>query len=73
MCFGNEAFYGLLYLNVFWSGPTILQISIIQLFIIITLPIAFIKSAISFVHLIEASKIIADYDRTKRINAIKKK
>lgn len=66
MCFGNEAFYGLLYLNVFWSGPTILRVTIIQIFIVIFLPIALIKSAISLIHLIEASKTVADYDLTKR-------
>ncbi|KAI1715506.1 CDP-alcohol phosphatidyltransferase domain-containing protein [Ditylenchus destructor] len=51
MCFGNEAFYGLLYINAFWSGPSLFGITLMQLLAFLCFPIAFVKSVISLVHL----------------------
>lgn len=62
MCFGNEAFYGLLYIAAFWSGPTILGIPAISIIAIIFVPFAVVKSLISLVHLVNASQCVANYD-----------
>jgi len=59
MCFGNEAFFGLLYVNAFWTGAwswTLIP------FLFLTFPIALVKSGISLVHLVIASQRVASYD-----------
>lgn len=73
MCFGNEAFFGLLYANYFWSGPIILfQVTVIQVLAALFLPIALVKSAISVVHLVEASRMVADFDKNQLFAAAKR-
>jgi hypothetical protein len=52
MCFGNEAFYGLLYISYFWPGPSLYFINFMPLLAILVFPVAAIKSAISLVSLI---------------------
>uniref|UniRef100_A0A914E4K8 CDP-diacylglycerol--inositol 3-phosphatidyltransferase n=1 Tax=Acrobeloides nanus TaxID=290746 RepID=A0A914E4K8_9BILA len=58
MCFGNEAFFGLLYVNVWWSGPLYL----IPILAIIFFPVALVKQLISLVHLYTASLTIGAFD-----------
>ncbi len=65
MCFGNEAFYGLLYINAFWTGTG--SWMLIPL-LILTFPVAIVKSGISVVHLVIASQRVANYD-AERIRA----
>lgn len=62
MCFGNEAFYGLLYVNHFWSGPGIFGIYFIPLLAALCFPIAFVKSAISLIHLVTAAQTVVEFD-----------
>ncbi|MFH4975507.1 hypothetical protein AB6A40_002216 [Gnathostoma spinigerum] len=62
MCAGNEAFYGLLYLYHFWSGPSFLGFSFVSLLVIITFPVAFLKSMISIVHLCTAAATVVQHD-----------
>jgi len=64
MCFGNEAFYGLLHINAFWSGPSLFGISFMQLLAFLCFPVAFVKSVISLVHLVTASQTVAEFDAT---------
>lgn len=72
MCFGNEAFYGLLYINIFWSGFSILGVTIIQIFAVLLLPVALVKSGISLVHLFTASQTIAEHDVNERAKIAQK-
>lgn len=66
MCFGNEAFYVLLYTNIFWSGGSILGITTIQILATLFFPVAIIKSAISLLHLVTASQTVAEFDLAQR-------
>jgi CDP-diacylglycerol--inositol 3-phosphatidyltransferase len=65
MCFGNEAFYGVMYIGAFWTGPSILGIHLIYIIAATLFPVAFLKSIISGVHLITASQTVAGYDQEK--------
>ncbi|ROT47072.1 CDP-alcohol phosphatidyltransferase family protein [Candidatus Cardinium hertigii] len=56
MCFGKEAFYILLYINTFWTGPPLFGISLIKYMVCLFLPIAFVKSLISIVLLVVGGK-----------------
>lgn len=67
MCFGNEAFYGLMYINIFWSGGSLFGITTIQILAYIFFPVALIKTAISLLHLIIASQTIVEFDHILRI------
>ncbi|CAD5226112.1 unnamed protein product [Bursaphelenchus xylophilus] len=70
MCFGNEAFYGLLYLNAFWTGPNIvLGITPMKILIAPFCVVALIKSGISVVHLITASQTVVEHDQALREKA----
>lgn len=62
MCAGNEAFYWLMYINHFWSGPGFLGIYLISLLAFCCFPIAFMKSLISLVHLGTACQTIVTHD-----------
>jgi hypothetical protein len=62
MCFGNEAFYGLLYVAHFWPGPRLLFINFVPLLAALAFPVAAVKSAISAVHLVAASQAVAEHD-----------
>jgi len=59
MCFGNEAFFGLLYVNACWTGP---WSWILLPLLFLTFPIALVKTGISLVHLILASQRVANHD-----------
>lgn len=67
MCLGNEAFFSLLYVYKFWSGPSFLGIYLIPFLIIIFFPVAFVKQLISVVHLITASQTVGTIDSAKYI------
>jgi len=63
MCFGNEAFYGLLYLGVFWNGPSFIGIQFVQFITLLFFPVALLKSVISLFHLVTASQAVVEHDR----------
>lgn len=67
MCAGNEAFYWLLYINYFWSGPGFFGIHFVPFLAFCCFPVSFLKSAISVVHLITASKTVVSYDVAQRV------
>ncbi|EFA05079.1 CDP-diacylglycerol--inositol 3-phosphatidyltransferase [Tribolium castaneum] len=71
MCAGNEAFYAALYLLYFTQGPTIIGISLFKIIIYLSAPVAIVKSGISLLHLVVASKNIAIIDVNER-KALKK-
>lgn len=67
MCFCNEAFYGLLYINHFYSGPALfLGVTPMHLLLVPFGAVALVKSAISAVHLVTASQEVAQYDQALR-------
>jgi hypothetical protein len=66
MCFGNEAFYGLLYINHFWSGPALFGITFMGVLCFLFFPVALVKSVISLVHLAQASQEVARHDMELR-------
>ncbi|KAL3115946.1 hypothetical protein niasHT_007246 [Heterodera trifolii] len=66
MCFGNELFYGLLFVNHFWAGPGLLGIHFVPLLACAVCPVALAKSAINVLHLVTASQTVAEHDREKR-------
>jgi len=49
MCFGNEAFYGLLYISHFWPGPSLYFVNFMNLMAFLVFPVAAVKSTISLV------------------------
>ncbi|ULU08306.1 hypothetical protein L3Y34_019455 [Caenorhabditis briggsae] len=74
MCGGNEAFYILLYIRAFWAGPLIFgAFHFMSIFPLIAFPIAFVKSAISVVHLYTAAEMVVAHDVKLRENAQKAK
>ncbi|KHN77723.1 CDP-diacylglycerol--inositol 3-phosphatidyltransferase [Toxocara canis] len=62
MCAGNEAFYGLLYINHFWSGPGLFGIHLIPALAVLCFPVAFVKALISLVHLVTAAQTVVSHD-----------
>jgi len=70
MCAGNEAFYALLYLNKFTCGPVfpLINVGLWQVLCVLCFPVALIKTIISLVHLISASKALGDIDVEERQN-----
>ncbi|KAF7636977.1 CDP-diacylglycerol--inositol 3-phosphatidyltransferase [Meloidogyne graminicola] len=62
MCFGNEAFYGLLYISNFWPGPSLYFFNLMTLLAILVFPVAALKSGISLVHLVTAAQTLAKHD-----------
>ncbi|TKR60341.1 hypothetical protein L596_027599 [Steinernema carpocapsae] len=72
MCFGNEAFFGLLYINAFWQGPALVGgVHLMGLIAFIFFPVAFVKTLISLVHLVTASQTVVEHD-VELINSRKK-
>lgn len=66
MCLGNEAFFSLLYVYAFWSGPSLLGIYFVPFLIVLFFPVAFVKQGISVIHLITASQTVGAIDITNR-------
>lgn len=73
MCAGNEAFYCALYLLYFSQGPLILGLSLFKIVVYLSAPIALVKSGISLLHLIVASKNLAIIDVNERKKDLAKK
>uniref|UniRef100_A0A1I7TEB1 CDP-diacylglycerol--inositol 3-phosphatidyltransferase n=1 Tax=Caenorhabditis tropicalis TaxID=1561998 RepID=A0A1I7TEB1_9PELO len=74
MCGGNEAFYILLYIRAFWAGPLLFgAFHFMSIFPLIAFPIAFVKSAISVVHLYTAAEMVVAHDVKLRVDAAQKK
>lgn len=72
MCAGNEAFYSALYVWYFYSGPTVLGVSLFKLIAILSFPVAFVKAGISVLHGIVASLNLVTIDLNERAAAEKK-
>uniref|UniRef100_UPI00398E6F28 CDP-diacylglycerol--inositol 3-phosphatidyltransferase n=1 Tax=Pristiophorus japonicus TaxID=55135 RepID=UPI00398E6F28 len=68
MCAGNELFYAMMYLLNFMEGPAVpvLGIGLFRLLVWLSLPVCVVKSAISVVHLVTASRNMAASDRADR-------
>nr|CFW94243.1 Eka-PI synthase protein [Euperipatoides kanangrensis] len=69
MCAGNELFYCMLYLLHFTEGPIIWFIGLWKLICILTFPVSIVKSGISVVQLIAASKNMVSLDMAEREKA----
>lgn len=69
MCFGNEAFYGAVYISHFWSGPGVHGYHLMPCIAAIFLPIAVLKTVISLLHLVIAAQTIVglDHEMKKRL------
>ncbi|KAI6237601.1 hypothetical protein M3Y95_00282500 [Aphelenchoides besseyi] len=67
MCFGNEAFFGLLYINAFWTERSTVATVFMILALIIFFIMAIVKSIISLVHLVEATQTVVEFDVNERI------
>lgn len=68
MCAVNECFYASLYLLHFTEGPLILGMSLYRLIAYLTAPLAIIKSLISVLHALVASKNLSIIDVHERKN-----
>lgn len=66
MCAANEAFYASLYLLHFTGGPLIMGVPLFRLTAYLTAPLSIIKSGISVLHAIVASKNLAIIDCAER-------
>uniref|UniRef100_A0A6I8NU44 CDP-diacylglycerol--inositol 3-phosphatidyltransferase n=1 Tax=Ornithorhynchus anatinus TaxID=9258 RepID=A0A6I8NU44_ORNAN len=68
MCAGNELFYCLLYLLNFSEGPTVGlgSVGLFRVGVWLSAPITFLKSLISVVHLVTASRNMAALDAADR-------
>ncbi|VDK33363.1 unnamed protein product [Taenia asiatica] len=66
MCAGNELFYAMLYLLHFTKGPTSFGLGICLVILYLSLPIAFLKTLISLVHLYAAAVNMAGIDAFER-------
>ncbi|VDK50576.1 unnamed protein product [Anisakis simplex] len=62
MCAGNEAFYGLLYINHFYSGPALFGAYLVPTLTCLCFPVAFVKACISVVHLVTAAQTVVKHD-----------
>ncbi|CAH1982485.1 unnamed protein product [Acanthoscelides obtectus] len=72
MCFGNEAFYASLYLLYFTEGPIIAGLSLFRIILYLSAPVAIVKSGITLLHLVVASKNLGIIDVNERKDALKK-
>ncbi|KAJ8979810.1 hypothetical protein NQ317_001300 [Molorchus minor] len=72
MCAGNEAFFAALYLLHFSEGPIVLGLSLFRIVLYLSAPIMLVKTGISLLHLVVASKNLAIIDMGERKNAMKK-
>ncbi|PAV84244.1 hypothetical protein WR25_16563 [Diploscapter pachys] len=68
MCAGNEGFYLFLYIRAFFPGPTLFSIHLMSYLAFLMFPVAFVKSAISVVHLFTAADTVVQYDVQQRRN-----
>lgn len=68
MCSGNELFFAMLYLLHFTEGPivTMLHIGLVRLVLYISTPIMIMKTIISAIHLVDASRRLAAIDAEER-------
>ncbi|XP_074854551.1 CDP-diacylglycerol--inositol 3-phosphatidyltransferase [Carettochelys insculpta] len=68
LCAGNELFYCMLYLLHFAEGPAVLpgRLGLFRLILWVSTPFAALKSLISLVHLVAASRAMAALDRAER-------
>ncbi|XP_040828979.1 CDP-diacylglycerol--inositol 3-phosphatidyltransferase isoform X1 [Ochotona curzoniae] len=66
MCAGNELFYCLLYLFHFSEGPLVGSVGLFRVGLWITAPVALLKSLISVIHLVTASRNMAALDAADR-------
>ncbi|XP_028670639.1 CDP-diacylglycerol--inositol 3-phosphatidyltransferase [Erpetoichthys calabaricus] len=66
MCAGNELFYCMLYLLSFYEGPSVGGMGLFRVIFWVSTPIAIMKSAISLLHLITASRNMAAIDVAER-------
>jgi len=78
LCFGNEAFFLLLYLLRFWAGPVVVvpivsaHLTLVELGIWLVAPLAFLKQFMNFVQLLQAAADIAAVDEAERRTPKKK-
>ncbi|CAG9861062.1 unnamed protein product [Phyllotreta striolata] len=72
MCAGNEAFYASLYLLHFTEGPIIAGLGLFRIVLFLSAPICLMKTAISILHCIVASRNLSIIDLNERKNAAKK-
>ncbi|CAJ0579814.1 unnamed protein product, partial [Mesorhabditis spiculigera] len=63
MCGANEAFYMLMYLRAWFPGPTIFGVHLMSIFCTIAFPFAFVKAAISLIHLGTAAQTVVEHDQ----------
>ncbi|OZC12703.1 CDP-alcohol phosphatidyltransferase [Onchocerca flexuosa] len=63
MCLGNEAFYSLVYINHFWSGPGLHGFHLISFLAALFFPFALVKSMISLLHLFIAAQTLVTKDQ----------
>lgn len=66
MCFGNEAFYAALYLIYFTGGPLVAGIPLFYIVLYLSAPVAIVKSGISLLHLVVASRNLSIIDVNER-------
>lgn len=66
MCAGNEIFWGALYVLHFTEGPIVVGLSLFRILLYISAPISIVKTGISILHCIVASKNLAIIDRNER-------
>eukprot|EP01137_Pigoraptor_chileana_P018971 Opistho-2@79323 len=70
MCAGNETFFAALYLLHFQAGPLVtiagMSVGLWQLLAAICFPVCFAKQFISVIHIVSASKDIAELDLADR-------
>lgn len=72
MCAGNEAFYASLYLLHFTEGPIIVGLGLFKIILFLSAPICILKTGISILHCIVASKNLAIIDVNERKKMSKK-
>nr|XP_039260912.1 CDP-diacylglycerol--inositol 3-phosphatidyltransferase-like [Styela clava] len=73
MCSGNELFFAMLYLLHFTEGPLIefagLNLGLVRLVLYLSTPIMIGKAVISLIHLVDASRRLAEVDAEERSKA----
>ncbi|KAL4711891.1 hypothetical protein ACJJTC_006060 [Scirpophaga incertulas] len=66
MCAGNEAFYAALYVMNFYTGPIVMGIGLYKLIMLVSLPVAVVKTFITVLHMVVASLNLATIDINER-------
>lgn len=72
MCAGNEAFFAALYLLYFTEGPIVFGLSLFRIVLYLSAPIMLVKTLISLLHCVVASKNLAIIDVNERKQLLKK-